>query len=238
MFRQHILALQRHRAGHRRGGHRHRLVGHSRESGRPAVLPLVGRPGAGFRPPLLPPGWRPDGRLLRNPGGRGQPVRGPGPAGCGKWVQRIQMHGRSAHDADRGACADQGRGSVRAGDARARGAMASTSWSIATPGRRPPWAAFRGRHSNPYGLYFLEEPCWPEQAEGLAAIAAATSTPIATGERVTSLDQFHRLFSRCGRAVWRSRTSRTVAAFRWPAGLRPLPRPLASLWPLTTRKVP
>jgi galactonate dehydratase len=47
----------------------------------------------------------------------------------------------------------------------------------------------------PYGLYFLEEPCWPEQPEGLAAIAAATHTPIATGERLTSLEQFHRLFS-------------------------------------------
>jgi galactonate dehydratase len=48
---------------------------------------------------------------------------------------------------------------------------------------------------SPYGLYFLEEPCWPEHPEALAAIAAATDTPIATGERITSLDQFHRLFS-------------------------------------------
>ncbi len=47
----------------------------------------------------------------------------------------------------------------------------------------------------PYGLYFLEEPCWPEQAEGLAAIAASVTTPIATGERLTSLDQFQRLFT-------------------------------------------
>jgi galactonate dehydratase len=46
-----------------------------------------------------------------------------------------------------------------------------------------------------YGLYFLEEPCWPEQPEALAAIAAAVGTPIATGERLTSLEQFQRLFS-------------------------------------------
>jgi galactonate dehydratase len=46
-----------------------------------------------------------------------------------------------------------------------------------------------------YGLYFLEEPCWPEQPEALAAIAAAVATPIATGERLTSLEQFQRLFS-------------------------------------------
>ena len=35
-----------------------------------------------------------------------------------------------------------------------------------------------------YGLYFLEEPCWPESLEGLAAIKAAVKTPIATGERL------------------------------------------------------
>ena len=47
----------------------------------------------------------------------------------------------------------------------------------------------------PYGLYFLEEPCWPESVDGLAAIAAAVSTPIATGERVTHLAAFRDLFS-------------------------------------------
>lgn len=46
----------------------------------------------------------------------------------------------------------------------------------------------------PYGLYFLEEPCWPENREGLAAIAAAVRTPIATGERVTHLSEFRDLF--------------------------------------------
>jgi galactonate dehydratase len=46
-----------------------------------------------------------------------------------------------------------------------------------------------------YGLYFLEEPCWPEQPEALADIAAAVATPIATGERLTSLEQFQRMFS-------------------------------------------
>jgi galactonate dehydratase len=47
----------------------------------------------------------------------------------------------------------------------------------------------------PYGLYFLEEPCWPESVEGLAAIQAAVATPIATGERVTSLAAFRDLFA-------------------------------------------
>lgn len=47
----------------------------------------------------------------------------------------------------------------------------------------------------PYGLYFLEEPCWPENVEGLAEINAAVSTPIATGERVTNLAAFRDLFA-------------------------------------------
>jgi len=50
----------------------------------------------------------------------------------------------------------------------------------------------------PYGLYFLEEPCWPECLDGLAAINAAVSTPIATGERLTHLSAFRDLFARAG----------------------------------------
>jgi galactonate dehydratase len=47
----------------------------------------------------------------------------------------------------------------------------------------------------PFGLYFLEEPCWPESVEGLASIARSVSTPIATGERVTHLAAFRDLFA-------------------------------------------
>jgi galactonate dehydratase len=47
----------------------------------------------------------------------------------------------------------------------------------------------------PYGLYFFEEPCWPESVDGLAAIARAVTTPIATGERVTHLAGFRDLFA-------------------------------------------
>jgi galactonate dehydratase len=49
-----------------------------------------------------------------------------------------------------------------------------------------------------YGLYFLEEPCWPESVESLAAINAATATPIATGERLTHLAAFRDLFAARG----------------------------------------
>ena len=48
---------------------------------------------------------------------------------------------------------------------------------------------------DPYGLYFFEEPCWPEAVDGLAAINRAVATPIATGERVTELREFGRLFA-------------------------------------------
>ncbi|MCA9046839.1 MAG: mandelate racemase/muconate lactonizing enzyme family protein, partial [Planctomycetaceae bacterium] len=49
-----------------------------------------------------------------------------------------------------------------------------------------------------YGLYFFEEPCWPESIEGLATINAAVSTPIATGERMTHLAAFRDLFAAKG----------------------------------------
>jgi galactonate dehydratase len=50
------------------------------------------------------------------------------------------------------------------------------------------------RELEQYQLYFLEEPCWPESVEGLAAIKAAVSTPIATGERLTHIAQFNEMF--------------------------------------------
>ncbi len=52
-----------------------------------------------------------------------------------------------------------------------------------------------------FGLYFLEEPCWPESVAGLAAIARVVGTPIATGERLTHLAQFDQLFQAGGCAV-------------------------------------
>ena len=49
-----------------------------------------------------------------------------------------------------------------------------------------------------FGLYFFEEPCWPENIESLAAINAAVATPIATGERLTHLAAFRDLFAARG----------------------------------------
>ncbi len=55
-----------------------------------------------------------------------------------------------------------------------------------------------GKALEPYGLYFFEEPCWPECVDGLAMINAALTTPVATGERITSLEQFRDLFAKRG----------------------------------------
>ncbi|WP_341835239.1 galactonate dehydratase [Chitinophaga pollutisoli] len=46
------------------------------------------------------------------------------------------------------------------------------------------------RALEPYGLYFFEEPCWPEAMDGIAAIQAAVSTPIASGERLVGVAAF------------------------------------------------
>ncbi|MDE0527425.1 MAG: galactonate dehydratase [Truepera sp.] len=55
-----------------------------------------------------------------------------------------------------------------------------------------------GKALEPYGLYFFEEPCWPESIDGLAAINSALTTPVATGERITHLAAFKELFEKRG----------------------------------------
>src|SRR5205807_8509627 len=49
------------------------------------------------------------------------------------------------------------------------------------------------RALEPYGLYFFEEPCWPETVEDIALIQRAVSTPIATGERLVTQHAFREL---------------------------------------------
>lgn len=55
-----------------------------------------------------------------------------------------------------------------------------------------------GQALEPYGLFFFEEPCWPESLDGLARIRNALTTPVATGERLTSLAAFRDLFAAGG----------------------------------------
>jgi galactonate dehydratase len=54
---------------------------------------------------------------------------------------------------------------------------------------------------DPYGLYFFEEPCWPETLEDIARIQAAVTTPIATGERLITQHAFRELFEKRAASV-------------------------------------
>ena len=53
----------------------------------------------------------------------------------------------------------------------------------------------------PYGLYFFEEPCWPENPKDLAAVQRAVATPIATGERLVGVHAFRDLLEKRGASV-------------------------------------
>lgn len=53
----------------------------------------------------------------------------------------------------------------------------------------------------PYGLYWFEEPCWPESMEDIALIQRAVSTPIATGERLIGIHAFRELFEKRAASV-------------------------------------
>jgi galactonate dehydratase len=48
----------------------------------------------------------------------------------------------------------------------------------------------------PFGLFWFEEPCWPERAEDIAAIQRSVTTPIATGERLVGAQAFADLLAK------------------------------------------
>jgi galactonate dehydratase len=48
----------------------------------------------------------------------------------------------------------------------------------------------------PYGLYWFEEPCWPETVDDIALIQRSVTTPIATGERLTGIHAFRDLLEK------------------------------------------
>ncbi|GAA4438190.1 galactonate dehydratase [Ravibacter arvi] len=53
----------------------------------------------------------------------------------------------------------------------------------------------------PFGLYFFEEPCWPETMEDIALIQRSVNTPIATGERLIGIHAFRELFEKRAASV-------------------------------------
>ena len=52
-----------------------------------------------------------------------------------------------------------------------------------------------------YGLYFFEEPCWPETMEDIALIQRAVKTPVATGERLIGIHAFRDLLEKRAASV-------------------------------------
>jgi galactonate dehydratase len=52
-----------------------------------------------------------------------------------------------------------------------------------------------------YGLYWFEEPCWPECLDGLAEVQRSVATPIATGERLVGARAFIDLLAARGASV-------------------------------------
>lgn len=53
----------------------------------------------------------------------------------------------------------------------------------------------------PYGLYWFEEPCWPETIDAMADIQRAVSTPIATGERLITQYQVREVLEKRAASV-------------------------------------
>lgn len=53
----------------------------------------------------------------------------------------------------------------------------------------------------PYKLYWLEEPCWPETMDGIAEIQRSVTTPIATGERLVSQYAFREVLEKRAASV-------------------------------------
>ncbi len=68
--------------------------------------------------------------------------------------------------------------------------------------RTTPAAAIQfGRLLTEYNLYWYEEPCWPEQVDGLVEVARALPFPIATGERLVGRWQFRELLEKRACAI-------------------------------------
>lgn len=70
----------------------------------------------------------------------------------------------------------------------------------------------------PYGLYFLEEPCWPETMEDIALIQRAVRTPIATGERLVGIHSFRELFEKRAASVIQPDITHCGGSGRWISG--------------------
>ena len=136
-----------------------------------------------------------DGGLLRNARGQRETLRRSRASRGGRRLHRLQEHGGAASTMP-----IEGLKPVKAAEACVAAMREAVGDDIdimvdchARPS--PAMGLKFGKALDPYGLYFFEEPCWPECVEGLAKINAALTTPVATGERVTNLEAFRELFA-------------------------------------------
>ncbi|WP_127586739.1 galactonate dehydratase [Paenibacillus koleovorans] len=69
-------------------------------------------------------------------------------------------------------------------------------------GRTTPEMGIQYAHAlEPYRPFFIEEPCLPEFADGIAKVSRATRIPVATGERLVTRFQFRELLEKQACAV-------------------------------------
>ncbi len=87
--------------------------------------------------------------FYETPVANARPLRRPGARGGGRRLHRLQVDGRAADHAARGHRPGAGRRSRRWRACARPWAPASTSWSIAMPGRRPRWACCSPRRWSP-----------------------------------------------------------------------------------------
>ena len=145
----------------------------------------LGRAGAGLRAPLLPSRWRKDGGVLRDH----RRMR----ARFADLASQAVAEGFTAFKAM--AVPEtmplEGLRPLRYAEACV-GAMRAAVGDevdimVDCHARPSPQMGLRFAHAlEPCGLYFLEEPCWPETLDDIALIQRSVTTPIATGERLVS----------------------------------------------------
>ena len=162
-----LLARQRPRPCDGDQRHRHRALGHRRQGLRRSVPSSLGRAGARLRSGSTRTSAEGSFYALDEP----EALRR-----AGARARRGRLHGVQVPAGAADACRSRGlgdRAGCRAASRRCamRWATGSTSWSTATRGPRPRSGSRFAHALEPFDLYWLEEPCWPEVPDAIADIA-------------------------------------------------------------------
>ena len=229
-----LLARQRHRARDGDLRHRHRPVGHPRQGARRALPQTLGRPGARLHPPVLPPRRRARWRTSTSAGDA---------TGFAELARQAVEEGFTAFKAMAvpPTMPIEGLQPIRtprraSPPCARRSATTSTSWSIATPARRPRWGCSSRRRSSRTGCTFSRSRAGPRATDDLAAIQRAVTTPIATGERLIGLQAFRELLDARGASVMQPDITHCGGLTRGAPHRRVGRGAIASRWRRTTRR--